>query len=449
MRSASLVGLVVVAAAAWPIGYRGRGDPVVTSPVAKPSARRAPTKSLRAEAPTSVAAPGDAPSAAATSPPARPTSIFLRGGNVALPDRVLHGRVIDERGTAAPGATVSLVSCWLPRQVVWDLLDFDNGQDAFDLSYPHMESETTTDADGRFELPFRGDGDRTLRVRRGDASEAIVDGPQDGCVVRLPGERPTLAVRVVRADDGTPVLGARVRVEQSELGALRGGVGPSHAAETDADGRCRVDGALAAGPACVVVKADGFAFWSRDPVEFAGATSLVVSLSTGAVVEGRVVDDETGATVSGARLAHDVVSDGAGRFRVEHFVGTRIDAYTTSRWDWRTAESSEGETPVVVVDGVARDVEIRLRRPAELAVRCVDASGAPIRGVIVAPSCGGAEPTGADGKARLRGAHLVGRRDDLRLTFYVDGVGVLERAVSSLASGETRDLGDVVLAPPK
>jgi len=413
--------------------------------------RSAPTCAVssatrRAAADCVAGATGPAPKSVET-PTLTTTRVVPSDAKLAVPERVLSGRVVDSSGDPVAGAEVSLVSCWLTTDVVIDLLDVVADPDV-DYAYPHMTSETITDAAGAFQVAFRDGGERTLRVRRAKAADVLVDGPTDGCVVRLPDARPTLAIHVVRADDATPVLGARIEVAQSELGALRG-LSTRRAAETDADGRCRIDDGLAVGPALVTVRADGFSIWARDLVEVGVGASIDVNLSVGDVVEGVVIDDVSGATMSGAHVDGGVTSDGAGRFRAEHQLGGRITAWTEDpRWPWFTADSLWGDAPIAATGGVAADVTIRLRRPAETALRCIDASGAPIRDAIVAPSCGGAEPTDADGRARIRGACLVRDGAGVRLTFFVEGVRVFERELQPLAAGETRDLGDVVLPLP-
>jgi hypothetical protein len=364
-------------------------------------------------------------------------------------DRVVSGHVVDARGSPVAAAKVVLVACSLPRDIVLALSDIEIGEDV-GLSYPHEESEAVTDAAGAFAVRCRGDGERTLRVQFDGATVAIVDEPSNDCVVRLPGAPPALAVHVVRAVDGTPVVGARVTVAQAELAALRrewfGVGGWSSSATTDADGRCRVGDRLAAGRALVTVEADGFAGWLQDAVDVPdGGRSMDVSLSEGIVVEGRVVDDETGAAISGAQVDGAVTSDGAGRFRVEHFVGDRIRACTIGHWDWETVDSLAGESPIPARDDIASGVTIRLVRPAELVVRCVEPSGTVVPGAIVALSSGRAVESDSRGRASIRGAGLVRDGGIATVRFYVDGVPVLEHSYPPLRAGEQRDLGDVVL----
>lgn len=378
------------------------------------------------------------------------TKVFPEGAKVVWPENEFRGHVTDARRMPVGGARVVLVSCWLPRQVVDDLSDIEVGQDVNYLCYPHQESEAMTDSNGAFTVTCRGDGDRSLHVLRDHREAAFVDEPKDGLIVRLPDSPPVAAVHVLRDEDGTPVLGARVSVAQCELGALRSwwGTDGSHsAATTDADGRCRVDG-IAAGPARVWVDADGRSSWLQDPFEIEdGGASIEVRLSAGVAVEGCVVDDVTGAAISGAHLYDGATSDGAGRFRVEHADGDRIDAWTHDRWPWRTNDSLWGEAPIVVRDGATEPVVIRLRRPARVSVRCVDSSGVPIRDAVVALSAGGAVVSDADGRASIRGVQLVGA-GELRMAFYVDGVASVERTLAPFTAGETQDLGDVVVERP-
>jgi hypothetical protein len=359
-------------------------------------------------------------------------------------EHMLHGIVLDARGAPVVGAKVALVWCRLPPEIVSYRADVECNED-IRVVYPHDESETVTDTAGAFAVGYGGERSSTLRVMRGAKPDAIVDGPCDGCVVRLADARQAAEIHVVRADDRTPVLAARVSVHEAEFGAVRGEpFGWGGNATTDADGRCRIDD-LPAGPALVIVEADGFAFWCKDPVAIGGDAPIEISLSVGLVVEGRVIDDVTGAAVSGAKVGCSAMTDGAGRFRVKHQLGGRISAWTEGPWQYRTHDSLWGDAPIVVRDGVAEPVEIRLRRPAEVSVRCVGKSGKPIGDAVVYVSSGRAVVSDESGRARCRDADLVRDGDNLGVRVYVGGALLFDREFPPLVPGETRDLGDVVL----
>ena len=453
--------------------------------VADVQRRRTPPPEPRADEPA-ASVPAEDPAhatAEATTVLSPPDAV------VAAAEHTLRGRVVDLEGAPRAGVHVTLLSTWLPDAVADSLTNLIVGQGWYEWSWPGAESSATTGADGAFALRWFEGGGRVLFASVGGELRWVAYdvGDDHEHEIVLSDARPRLEGRVVRAGDGLPLAGARVSLlavaAPTATAWLRGAdvhfedpPAWGRVVPTDADGRWSVDDVP-----CATVRAvatyEGLApGTARVQVPASGVARADFALTPGFSLTARVVDDATGSPVAGAclcvggtRAPGDPVvtseaSDADGTLRVEHVAGSARSFRSVSvvTNDYALEEVLAGyvdETRPEV------DVEIRLRRPASVRVRCTDAAGDPIPDAIV-EACSSyvvgqrvgdvqlpravvedrdAEVTDADGRAEIVHLHPGGDGCEFRATIYRDGVPVLERTYAPLAAGEDRDLGDVVL----
>lgn len=159
----------------------------------------------------------------------------------------------------------------------------------------------TAGADGTVRIGGLGAGSYALRATLHglaspiDLGVALARGEEKPVLLRLEQGR-VIAVHVLDGDDdqARPIARARVMLAESGLSPfpVEGG--------TDKDGYARL-GPIAAGPASVAVRADGFVARGAIDVPEALSTALRVALVKAGVLRGRVVDDR-GQPVDGASI---------------------------------------------------------------------------------------------------------------------------------------------------
>jgi protocatechuate 3,4-dioxygenase beta subunit len=205
----------------------------------------------------------------------------------------IEGRVVDAGEHAAPGAVVRL---GLDRDDSWNHL----------LAWFQAERSTTAGEEGRFRFgDLLPDGTHLLRASlegKGTAEAAATTPSGETAVVALvlAGER-RIDVRVVAAEDGSPIAGASVTVRSD---SPRLWDVPSVVGTTDAAGRASFD-RLPAGSLGVYATVKGRrALPVAVPVPDGGEgprVEVVVRLSRGIELQGRVRRPD-GTPVAGARV---------------------------------------------------------------------------------------------------------------------------------------------------
>jgi len=358
----------------------------------------------------------------------------------------VRGRVVDERGGAIAGATVVLLRF--------------AGQDyeTLDVEFSRREdrvADALTDGDGAFALGAEPGRRYAVRARI-ERDAAVWVSParwafagEEIELVVSPGG--VVAGQVLRPDD-LPAIGARVELRANgEAGSRR------LALRTDADGTFRADG-LAPGEYRIgVTSSEGATPPAQNVVVNPGAEARVVlRLTSGLRLTGRVVDGTTGAPIAGARISETwtfpkwVTTDVDGRFEydypAEHYLDLDVDAEGYGRRSVQVF-GMFGNEPV------AEHFEIELAPAATVLGRLVDAAGEPIEGAYVA--CAGslrggdvtqtswrATRSGADGRFRVEG---VSTEMSAGLFLVADGFAseTFELGVPTL----DLDVGDVVMAP--
>ncbi len=325
---------------------------------------------------------------------------------------------------------------------------------------PVPTDPATTDEQGQFRFPalsvgryqvalahaeYVGTGDSTAEVKAGEAESYLGD------FTLLAGAQ--LHGRVID-DRGGPVASATITALSS------GAEAPERTAISDAEGRFRLSG-LAHDLVRLRVRADGhppLAVFAARP----GADEpLVIELSAGALLTGRVTDD-TGAPVAAASVwllpelqnrgqavawdsrDHATQTNSEGRFRFAHV--------TPGRWslDVRSGQSRGSVDGVDLQEGTEREVDLRLRGRSDLTVTVTDESNRPVADASIRvafadrPFATVLGSTDASGRARiaadvgLAAVHVAHRqyRDESTNVELVPGVNDL--AVRLLAGGTIR-----------
>lgn len=219
-----------------------------------------------------------------------------RGGRV-------EGRVVHADGTPAAGIAVFA----------------SNGNDYLAAAIvPHA----TTGADGRFVLENVARGD--MRLRAGTPGLP----PADAALVRVPSSAPVEIVldgnavegRVVAAEDGKPLAGARVRLDVFANGNRANWVAEAVSGE---DGRYRADTLRDGGVYTIRVEHPGYALLTDSPaggLEFRnGRATRDFKMRRGARVAGIVT--ATGGPVAGARVSASWSAGPGGLAHVDGFTG--------------------------------------------------------------------------------------------------------------------------------
>jgi len=238
------------------------------------------------------------------------------GSTAPAPTAWLSGSVADRRARAVPEARVLAFA-----------LAADGGATPF---------ETATDLEGRFRFPRLPPGPYRLLVEAAGfpaTEKTPVSAPADDAAIRVDGEGRSIVGRVNAA--GAPVAGARVLLAPDEGGPLRETV-------TRAGGGFAFSGLGAGKYAVRAVSADAASAPVRaiEAGDGPGAAPVVLALSAGRAVAGRVIDDAGAALASvPVRIESDtgalgedplptlVQSDGAGNFNALLFpAGYRLTA---------------------------------------------------------------------------------------------------------------------------
>jgi uncharacterized GH25 family protein len=288
--------------------------------------------------------------------PQQAAAVELRLG----PERTIAGTVVDETGAGIAGAQVSA-----------ELADDALGKDG--VAHLRGSAEATTDAQGRFALEGLPDGAHALDVEcRGYADPEpgrhVEAGVRDVRVVlrRLA----QLRGRVV-GEDGAPLARFTVNGQPIEAG----------------DGRFELPIART-GRMSLTVTADGHVPLHHAIRVAAGVSADAGDLRLGRTraFRGQVVAADSGAPLAGARVSvghpaerrHAIgleregagtLTDAAGRFTVEA-AGDGVELEATAE--------GYGPALLAIAPGQASGT-IRLGRGARIAVRALDAAGAPIR----------------------------------------------------------------------
>jgi len=305
-RIAGIAALLLLAIAAALLVRSGDGR---DAPAGRASGARPPPGA--ADAPSAgVAVAGDPAAAdgidpAAAAPPL-PPAVDLEAADR---ERDLHGVVVDGAGAPVAGAALTVERTRPGRG--WD--------DEPDLA-PQPEPLTALSArDGSFRFPLDWGEQADLRVRADGFGEGVLWGCPAGARLRVELSRVGGGLEVVVQDGaGAPVADALVTIGGGRL-ATR--LMTSSRGRTGGDGRFVADG-LAAGRASVHAAHPGFGDASEvdTSVPAAGRFRVEFVLDRGRVVEGRVLDAETGRPVAGARVGRNwtlhrpVTTDAEGRF---------------------------------------------------------------------------------------------------------------------------------------
>jgi protocatechuate 3,4-dioxygenase beta subunit len=296
---------------------------------------------------------------------------------------LLEGQVLDEGDEPVAGAQV-----WISSQ---------------------PERTATTEADGSFSFDHLLPREYAVSARSEDAIGGPVNvkvGPgMEPVVVRLR-EGASLVVRVT-GDDGAPIAGAAVKLEQ--MGAPSG--------ITDAQGKASFRG-LGAGYSVVEARAAGFAPTSALAIIGApGSTQdLAITLHEGAAVAGKVVDDKGAAVAdawvtlqaAGAAWAPAIDGTASGADGSFSFAVVAQGSYVIEA---HHPEHAPGTSEIFSVDGTtARDgLVVALRAPGIIRGTVVTSkrAPAPYASVEVAGKAGGEGDfervtAGADGTFELK-----------------------------------------------
>ena len=282
----------------------------------------------------------------------------------------LAGRVQDERGGAAVGATVRL----------WAGTGGQFGDDVT-AAEPVVQA-VTTGADGTFRFEAAAETGNRLRVEAPGLATVERAGLRGGALARPI----TLALgQVLRGtvtlpDGRTPAVDAVVRYE---------GRSTTRWSEVRSDGSFLIEGVPAAGGGEIVADA-GARGRGVAPVVPVSTESVRVVLAPTATLSGLVVDAETGRPVSGARLvarapgaAFLARSGRDGRYAIRGLpprsYDLEVDDPRFVRWSYS----------IDVAAGRAETRDVPLVRGAGLTGRVVDETGVPVEGAAVQVTRGG------------------------------------------------------------
>jgi protocatechuate 3,4-dioxygenase beta subunit len=285
--------------------------------------------------------------------------------------------------------------------------------------------ETTTDAEGKFEIASVPKGTAILMVSKegwfqpgvNQQSLMMVIGSQSGrnaapavkdsgkgatIVVSEPGEliERTLELAhgstlsgIVSTPDGVAVAGAQVSlVLEGGGGGMSGmlaGLFPTPDPRlTDAQGRFEMPGPAPGEKARVVARATGYLDGRSDPVSSAAGgsiTDVAVKLRTGATVSGRV-HDEQGKPIEGAYVRWTAMSDDPNDWNARWRLRNATPSVTDGKGEFRAVNVETGK--LVVEAGESRrlpwtkkDVVAEEGKPLELDVTLT--LGAVIEGQVV------------------------------------------------------------------
>jgi protocatechuate 3,4-dioxygenase beta subunit len=283
----------------------------------------------------------------------------------------LAGRLLDERGGAIVGATVTL---WAGR-----------GRPLDDLSLVEaVPQEATTKADGTFRFEAAGSEGNRLRFEGPGFATQERTGLRSGALVK------PVAMTLGRVLRGSVTLSDRRSPSGSVLVRFEGRT-TTRWVETRPDGSFLIDGAPAE-PGAVVADA-GDRGRASSPVAAGSATALTIALAPTASLRGRVVETETGRPLAGVRL---VVRGEGTVFLARSSPDGRYEARGLAPQRYRVTADDDRFVPwtrsVAVAAGQAEDLDVPLVRGASLVGRVTAEDGAPIEGAIVSTVRPGEHP---------------------------------------------------------
>lgn len=302
----------------------------------------------------------------------------------------VSGRVVRSDGTPVPGTEVTAqTDHWSP------------------------DREARTDGEGRFDVQGIGAGNVLVTATEEGALPAswgphgMLDGEHETGVEIVLGSGVAIA-GVVRFPDGSPARGAYVAVSPSPsaLDDLDYSVTAPDPVRADSQGRFEVAGS-GDGPFAVhawtirLEKVDGGGRPKRKRVKWiandevpSGARDLVLMLSRGLALSGRVVDDR-GAPVTTFEIDVSPVpardgawlhgNDGASCSVSGSDDGSfAVEGLSPGQWQVLVAHRGHVDSrPVIVQLPSAGPVTLVLRRPASVSGTVVDPSGSPVADALV------------------------------------------------------------------
>jgi protocatechuate 3,4-dioxygenase beta subunit len=287
----------------------------------------------------------------------------------------LAGRVVDERGGPAVGASITL---WAGR-----------GRGLDDLSSVEAVPQTaTTKADGTFRFEAAGAEGNRLRFEAPGFATQERTGLRSGALVK------PATMTLGRALRGNVTLSEPRRPPAGPVLVRFEGRTTTRWVEARPDGSFLIDGAPA--EAGAVVADAGDRGRASLPVAAGNAGPLAIVLAPTASLRGRVVESDTARPLAGVRLV--VRGEGTvflarsgpeGRYEVR---GLSPQRYRLSADDDRFVPWAR---PVTVVSGQAEDQDVPLVRGATLAGRVVAEDGTPIEGAVVSLTRSGEHPVQA------------------------------------------------------
>ena len=289
--------------------------------------------------------------------------------------RPVRGTVVDVAGLPVTGAAIRLVSALQEPELGVTLLDNEAIEDA------------VSGSDGRFEFPGI-DGRRfTLLVEHPEhptlAAEIELSTQQDETDLGVFTVASGAEIEGLVVDESErPIVGASVSSMQRRESSFH----LDRTAVTGEDGRFRLAGLL---PKLVdlSVSADGFGPEGVPGVRPAAEDPILIELTAGAVLAGRVLD-ETGSPFAGGAvilaaegvapgLSSDhrilgVETDAGGRFR---FDGLSGGIWVAESWD-SLGGAATGR--VELLPGESRELELKLQRRDQLSVDVTNHLGQPL-----------------------------------------------------------------------
>lgn len=415
-----------------------------------------------AESPPAARPRGASTDAAPPAPSAPGAALVARGPEPAAPvaadpapasalenpdERELRGRVVDPAGAPVRGASVEV-----RRGTLEGAEHLDVAEDPLRLG--SLVASATTDEDGAFAFALARARAHDLHVSAaGFATEVVPDKYAGQFVTVSLHAGAGVAGRVTRAEDGTPLAGAPVRVWR-----ITPAQRPQRRVETDEDGRFAIadlpPGAytIEAAPPTAVGSP-----WETIVLDEGKVLEKDFSLARGFPVSGRVTSAATGEPIEGAEVGEGWVfrravrTDADGRYVFPSYGSwgvfeLHVRAAGFGRSAWYGPAKPDG--PLVA------DFALETARTAT--GRVVDASGSPVSGAYVAAfgsqmSDGEQKIDWLPARSAADGAfEIASLRPDVahRLFVKLDGFGSrVFPFPEDEAQSESIDLGDVRLLP--
>jgi RNA polymerase sigma factor (sigma-70 family) len=247
------------------------------------------------------------------------------------PEVILRARLIDLQGAPASGVELRLREAMSigtdgPGSSVWGA----------DGELPFWPRTLTTDRDGRVTVRGFGRGQRA-------GLEVCDERFAPRWIYLTQGEEPTQALepvqlvtgRVVAADTGRPIAGARLEIVAYHYGQNYISTTSRQGERTDTEGHFRIAGPPSQNYTVQVLAPEGQPYlgveqqiaWPKGAVRH----KVEISLPRGVVIRGQVVEEGSGKPVAGARLIfHPRGSDTIALSQAEKFVPPNVLSYKHS-----------------------------------------------------------------------------------------------------------------------